>query len=139
MTPRIDRLRQESFQAQPFISAERAQIVTRFYRDNQGKYSTPVLRALNFKALCEQKSVYIGPEELIVGERGPFPKAVSTFPELTCHSLEDLKTLDSRPMTRYRVDAETLAVYETEVIPFWQGRSLRERVFADLPETWQRA
>ena len=91
MNKRIARLREQSFTARPCLSAERALLVTEFYRENHGKYSTPVMRALNFKNLCEKKTIYIGDDELIVGERGPFPKAVSTFPELTCHSLEDLK------------------------------------------------
>jgi formate C-acetyltransferase len=91
---------------------ERAVLVTQFYKENYGKYSNPVLRALNFKYLCQNKTLYIGPDELIVGERGPQPKAVSTFPELTCHSVEDLKTLNSREMTRYLVSDEDIATYQ---------------------------
>ena len=96
MTPRIARLRKESFEAVPGISIERAVLVTRFYKKNYGKFSTPILRALNFKYLCQHKTIYIGNDELIVGERGPYPKAVSTFPELTCHTVEDLQILNSR-------------------------------------------
>ena len=51
----------------------------------------PVMRALAFQYLCEHKTIYLGDDELIVGERGPEPKAVPTYPELTCHSLEDLR------------------------------------------------
>jgi formate C-acetyltransferase len=80
VTPRIERLRRESFEAVPGISIERALLVTRFYQKNHGKYSMPVLRALNFKNICAKKTIYIGQDELIVGERGPYPKAVSTFP-----------------------------------------------------------
>ena len=83
MNKRIARLREQSFNAQPCLSAERAKLTTEFYRENDGKFSVPVMRALNFKNLCEQKTIYIGDDELIVGERGPFPKAVSTFPEST--------------------------------------------------------
>ena len=113
--------------------------MTHFYRENMYKYSVPVLRALNFKHLCERKTLYIGEDELIVGERGPFPKAVPTYPELTCHSLEDLKILDSRPMTRYAVSKETTSIYEREIIPFWRGRNLRERVFKEAPAEWRSA
>ena len=49
MTPRVARLRKESFEAQPGISVERAVLVTQFYKKNYGKYSMAVLRALNFK------------------------------------------------------------------------------------------
>ena len=139
MTPRIERLRQESFEAVPCISIERAVLVTRFYQNNYGKYSMPVLRALNFNNICKKKSIYIGPEELIVGERGPYPKAVSTFPELTCHSVEDLQILNSREMTRYAVSEQDIATYEKEVIPYWQGRTMRERVFDQVPLEWEAA
>ena len=139
MTPRVARLRKESFEAEPSISVERAVLVTEFYKENYGKYSLPVLRALNFKNLCEKKTIYIGKDELIVGERGPFPKAVSTFPELTCHSKEDLQILNSRQMTRYTVADEDIDVYKRDVIPYWQGRTMRERVFDQVPEDWKTA
>ena len=139
MTPRVARLRQESFEAQPGISVERAVLVTQFYKKNYGKYSIPVLRALNFKNLCQKKTIYIGNDELIVGERGPCPKAVSTFPELNCHSVQDLETLNSRKMTRYAVSDEDIKLYEEEVIPYWQGRTLRDRVFSHIPPQWQAA
>jgi formate C-acetyltransferase len=139
MNPRVTRLREQSFKAEPCISAERALLVTEFYKENYGKYSVPVLRALNFKNLCAQKTIYIGDDELIVGERGPFPKSVSTFPELTCHSLEDLKILDSRKMTRYAVSDETLKIYQDTVIPYWRGRTMRERVFRQVPDQWKLA
>jgi pyruvate formate-lyase/glycerol dehydratase family glycyl radical enzyme len=139
MNSRVARLRKQSFDAQPAISAERALLVTEFYRANYGKYSGPVMRALNFKNLCEKKTIYIGDAELIVGERGPCPKAVPTFPELTCHSLEDLKILNSRAMTGYRVDDEVFDIYKKTVIPYWQGRTMRERVFGDVPSSWRKA
>jgi formate C-acetyltransferase len=118
---------------------ERAVLVTHFYKENYGKYSMPVLRALNFKNLCQKKTIYIDQNELIVGERGPHPKAVSTFPELTCHSVEDLKILNSREMTRYLVSDEDIETYQNEVISYWQGRTMRDRVFSQVPQEWQSA
>jgi len=123
----------------PSISIERALIETQFYKENYGKYSTPVLRALNFKNLCEKKEIYIGEDELIVGERGPFPKATSTFPELNCHSVEDLEILNSRPMTPFKVAAEDIVKYGKEVIPYWQGRTMRDRIFNHVPQEWKDA
>lgn len=139
MNQRIERLRKESFEAVPSISIERALIETQFYKENYGKYSTPVLRALNFKNLCEKKEIYIGEDELIVGERGPFPKATSTFPELNCHSVEDLEILNSRPMTPFKVAAEDIVKYGKEVIPYWQGRTMRDRIFNHVPQEWKDA
>jgi len=139
MNQRTARLRQESLDAEPSISCERAELLTEFYHEHLGRHSVPVMRALAFKHLCEHKTIWIGDGELIVGERGPMPKAVPTYPELTCHSLEDLRILDSRPKTSYRVPERCLEVYESTVIPFWRGRSLRDRMFELLPEEWHRA
>ncbi len=139
MTERVARLRRESLEAVPCISAERAVLLTEFYRENDGKHPTPVLRAMAFHHLCQHKTVWIGPGELVVGERGPFPKATPTFPELTCHSREDLRILDTREKTSYKVPPDVFAAYEKTVIPYWNGRSMRDRIFAELPAEWQDA
>jgi trans-4-hydroxy-L-proline dehydratase len=136
---RTKQLRQESLDARPSISAERAGLMTDFYRDNEGKYSVPVMRANSFYYLCRHKTLYLGPQELIVGERGPRPKATPTYPELTCHSLEDLQILNSRPKTSYRVDEDCLAAYREKVIPYWRHRSMRDKIFMELPEEWKEA
>jgi trans-4-hydroxy-L-proline dehydratase len=139
MNARTERLRKESLEAVPTVSSERAELMTEFYRENIGRHLPPVMRARAFAYLCERKTIWIGEGELIVGERGPRPKAVPTYPELTCHSLEDLRILDSRPLTWYRVPPECLAAYETTVIPFWRGRSMRDRMFELQPREWHAA
>ncbi|WP_262324851.1 trans-4-hydroxy-L-proline dehydratase [Carboxylicivirga litoralis] len=139
MNPRIQRLRKLSFEAEPSISIERALHQTAFYKEHYGKYSIPVLRALTFLDHCQKKTLYMGDDELIVGERGPYPKAVPTFPELTCHSVEDFHVLNTRDQQRYITSQEDIDIYEREVIPYWQGRTQRERIFNHVPEEWKRA
>jgi formate C-acetyltransferase len=139
MTERVTKLRQQSFDAPVTLSAERAAIVTDFYLENIGRYSVPVTRAKAFEYLCSQQNIYIGEGELIVGERGPRPKAVPTYPELTCHSEEDLRTLNSRPKTHYALDEADIAVYRDKVIPFWRGRTMRDRIFENLTDEWKSA
>jgi formate C-acetyltransferase len=139
MTPRIERLRKESYDAQPSLCIERALIETEFYKENYGKYPIPVLRAMNFYEICRRKTIYIGEDELIVGERGPKPKAVLTFPELTCHSVEDLKILRDRELQPYYISDVDIERYSTEVIPYWKGRSQRERIFSHVPDEWKNA
>jgi formate C-acetyltransferase len=139
MNERIQRLRKASFEAEPSIAIQRAILETEFYQENFGKYSVPVMRALFFKHLCENKTIYIGEDELIVGERGPLPKAVPTYPELTCHTVADLKILKTRPMTRYKISGEDIKTYQEKVIPYWQGRSMRERIFKHVPQEWKLA
>jgi pyruvate formate-lyase/glycerol dehydratase family glycyl radical enzyme len=135
-TTRSAALRERSLATPASISAERALLLTSFYRENEGRYSVPVMRARAFLDLCARKTLYLGEGELILGERGPAPKAVPTFPELTCHSLEDLRILDARPLTAYRVSPEVLEAYETSVIPYWRGRSLRDKLWAALAPEW---
>lgn len=136
MNERIRRLRNESFDAKPSVCIERALLETEFYRENSGKFSMPVMRALNFKNLCGKKTLYIGDDELIVGERGSRPKAVSTFPELTCHSRRDLEILNVRAQQSYSVQPEEIDEYEREVETYWRGRSMRDKLFARMPAEW---
>jgi trans-4-hydroxy-L-proline dehydratase len=103
------------------------------------KHSIPVLRALNFLDHCRRKTLYIGDDELIVGERGPKPKSVCTFPELTCHSVDDLHVLNTRELQRYSISQTDIDRYEQEVIPYWQGKTQRERIFGHVPDTWKAA
>ena len=133
---RVKRLRDASFDQHPCISIERALLETEFYRENEGKLPMPVLRGANFKHLCENKTLYIGKDELIVGERGPFPKAVSTFPELTCHTRHDFEVLTTRAQQNYTVSSADMDIYEKEVEPYWRGRCMRDKLFERMPEAW---
>ena len=122
MTDRTARLRRQSLDTPPSLSPERAVLITDFYQAHAGRYSVPVMRAQAFLHLCQRKTLCLGEDELIVGERGPAPKVVPTFPELTCHSVEDLQILNSRPKTWYRVPDECIQLYREKVIPYWRGR-----------------
>ena len=139
MNERIKRLRQQSIEMPTTLSIERALIETEFYRKNYGTMPTPVLRARNFYEICQKKTLYIGDDELIVGERGPLPKAVPTFPELTCHSVEDLHTLNGRELQRYTISQEDIDTYERVVIPYWKGKTQRERIFNHVSTEWEEA
>ncbi|MBN1796639.1 MAG: glycyl radical protein [Sedimentisphaerales bacterium] len=140
MTPRVQKLRQQSIEIKPFISSERAEMVTEFYKSGIPlKVSVPVCRALAFKHIMENKTICINDGELIVAEKGPSPKATPTYPELCCHDTEDLRILKTRNKTRFEVSDEVMKVYEEEIIPFWSGKTLREKVFASMDKKWNQA
>ena len=109
MNARVTRLRQATLDTKPWLSIERAALLTEFCRQDK-TVPVPLRRARAFLYLMEHKEVYIGAEELIVGERGSAPKATPTFPELCCHSVEDFKTLNSREKVGYSVDDNALRV-----------------------------
>jgi trans-4-hydroxy-L-proline dehydratase len=137
MNARIERLRQASLEAKPSLSSERAVLMTEFYKKtSHATMSAPMKRALAFRYLLENRTISIGEGELIVGERGPAPKATPTYPEITTHSLQDLDILDSRPKTSFKVSPETRKTYEDVVIPFWRGQTVREKIFAEMDRAW---
>lgn len=137
MNERVKKLRQLSLDAVPRISLERAQIVTDAYKKYQGKVSIPVLRALTFKELCERKTICINDGELIVGERGPEPKATPNYPELCCHTMEDFDTMDKRDKVFFKVDDEARRIQKEEIIPYWQGKSTRDLLINQMTEEWK--
>jgi formate C-acetyltransferase len=139
MTERVARLREQSLEARPTLSTERAELITEFYRQDLGPVSAPVRRALAFRYLMEHKTVYIGEGELIVGEKGPFPKAAPTYPELCCHSLEDLDILNSREKIPFIVTPQARQVYAEVIIPFWRGKSMRDLIFREMTDEWKAA
>jgi trans-4-hydroxy-L-proline dehydratase len=136
MTERVARLRRRSCESRPSLSIERARLLTEFYRQAE-PMSEPMLRARALYFLMDRKTIHIGDGELIVGERGPEPKAAPTFPELCCHTLEDFEVLNSREKISYRVDKEALRIQADEIIPFWQGRSIRDRIFREMTPAWK--
>ena len=139
MNERVKRLHQQSIDTPTTLTIERALIETAFYKENYGKMPNCILRAKNFYEICKKKTIYIGEDELIVGERGPVPKAVPTFPELTCHTVEDLHTLDTRELQPYHISQEDIDTYAREVIPYWEGRTQRERIFSHVSKEWEEA
>jgi formate C-acetyltransferase len=138
MNDRVARLRQQSLETKPWLSIERAALLTQFYCQAEAD-STPVLRAKAFRYLMERKTVFIGDGELIVGERGPAPKGTPTFPELCCHSVQDFEILNTREKISYDVSNEAIRVQRDEVIPQWAGRSMRDRMFREMTPAWKDA
>ncbi len=140
MNERIRKLREQSLHAVNRISAERALLVTRFYRSAVAhEVTVPVQRALCFDYILKNKSICILPDELIVGERGPAPKATPTYPEINLHSLRDLEVLHNREKVHFQSDEETRKAFVEEVIPFWKGMTNRDRMMRLLPLEWHQA
>ncbi|MFW9946527.1 MAG: trans-4-hydroxy-L-proline dehydratase, partial [Candidatus Odinarchaeota archaeon] len=137
MNERIKKLRAQSRNAIPYISLERALLITEFYKTGAAhKFSAPVARAKAFKHLMENKKICINEGELIVGERGPEPKATPTYPEVCCHSLQDLDILNNRKKISFKVSEDTRQKTEEIIIPFWKGRSIRDKIFSQVDNAW---
>ena len=138
MTERVRKLREQSVHAVPYLTPERALLVTEAY-EQTGFVSVPMKRALAFKHIMENRGISINDGELIVGERGPAPKATYTYPELCCHSLEDLHILDTRERVSFKVSQGMRDVYRDRLIPFWRGKTIREKIFEEMTHDWKDA
>jgi len=140
ISPRVKKLRDQSLNAVEKISAERAHLITQFYKSDEAReLSAPVKRAKAFEYLLKNKKICINEGELIVGERGPAPKETPTYPEISLHSLNDLEILNSREKVFFRVDDEVKSIYEKEIIPFWKGKSNRDRIMSLMTPEWLNA
>jgi formate C-acetyltransferase len=139
MTDRVRKLRQQSLDSLETLSGERAELMTAFYKQDLGLISSPVRRAMAFHYLMENKAICINDGELIVGEKGPAPKAAPTFPELCCHTLEDLDVLDTREKISFKVCSDLRDRYKKTIIPYWQGKSLRDLLFKEMRPEWMAA
>jgi len=137
MTDRIKILRERSLKAINRISSERALLVTEFYGTGiDREVSVPVMRAMTLDYILSKKELCYNEGELIVGERGPAPKACPTYPEICVHSLEDLDILDKRKKVSFKVNAATKKDYKEKIIPFWSGKSNRDRVMRSVQPEW---
>lgn len=139
MNERIRKLRKQSLETEPHIYMERANLETDAYMLYEGSVSVPELRALSFKYFMEHKTLCINDGELIVGEKGDGPQAAPSFPELCCHTVEDMKIMNARDLIYFRVTEEDLKLQEEKIIPFWEKRSVRHKILANMTEEWKNA
>jgi len=137
MNDRVEKLRRESLEAVPHISMERARIETEIYRHYGDSLPIPVLRARVFEKLMAEKKISIADGELIVGERGECAGATPTFPELCCHTMDDLDIMNRREKISFKVSPEVRHFHETEVIPFWEKRALRNQIVGSMTDAWR--
>jgi pyruvate formate-lyase/glycerol dehydratase family glycyl radical enzyme len=138
MNERIKKLRELSLNTEETISIERARLLTEYYSSGEAeRCSIPVARAKAFKYILENKELYLGEDELMVGERGPSPKATPTYPELCTHSLEDFDILHNREKISFKVDDETRKYQAEKIIPFWTGKSIRDKILNEMGEEWK--
>ncbi len=136
MNERIQRLREQSVTTPVHIDLERAKIETDFYKENDGKYSIPVMRAMTLLEYFSKKTLYFGDDELILGEKGKNPQASPTFPELCCHSEEDMKVMSERDLVSFHTTEEDRKLQAAEIIPFWKGRTIREKLLSRMTPEW---
>lgn len=137
MNARVQALRELSVTTQPHIDLERAKSETETYKQYEGQLSIPELRGQVLYDYFATKTLYIGDGELIVGEKGDSPHAAPTFPELCCHTVEDMHVMNDRELISFKVKEEDYAYQEEVIIPYWDKRSTRSKILANMTKEWR--
>lgn len=137
MNERIRRLREQSENTPPRLYLERADLETDVYLKYEGTVSVPELRALTLKHVMENKTLCINDGELIVGEKGDGPQSAPTFPELCCHTMEDMQVMNDRELISFKVSQADLKLQKEKIIPYWQNRSIRHKILESVTPKWK--
>ncbi|QUH31346.1 trans-4-hydroxy-L-proline dehydratase [Vallitalea guaymasensis] len=137
ITERVRKLREQSVNAIPYISMERAEIVDAVYKEYEGSVSIPVLRGMVLKELMTHKKLCINDGELIVGERGEKPAGTPTYPELCCHTVEDFQVMNDREKITFKTSEESRRIQQETIIPYWEKRSMRHHIINNMTQEWK--
>jgi pyruvate formate-lyase/glycerol dehydratase family glycyl radical enzyme len=139
VTGRINTLADRAVRKKPFVCTDRARFVTESYRNSEGK-DPLIRRALAIKHLLENMSIYINEDELIVGNNSSGPRGSVVAPEYSANWLnrelfDPLKAPDKRPQDTHIISNETKDILSKEILPYWLGKTVEDRVVDILPET----
>jgi pyruvate formate-lyase/glycerol dehydratase family glycyl radical enzyme len=133
---RIEALRKRVTSGLPQFCVERARLVTESYRQTEGEI--PVIRrAKALEYILTHMTIGIGEGELIVGNlvETVEGRGVVILPEYSCDWLEDeLNTMAKREVDQAFITEEDKRTIR-ELIPFWKGKTVKEKSFFLMPET----
>lgn len=134
MTQRIQNAKDAYIDSMPSICYERALIWTQSHQKTEGE-PTPIRRAKAFKSVCEQLSIKVFEDELIVGASGNFKRSGILTPEFSWKWVDkEMDSFEHRPQDPYRITDEQKAFIRKEIFPYWKGKSLEEHYLLRVPE-----
>jgi len=124
---RVKYLRDRVFNSKPSLCPERGKIIAESYNRTEGLPQV-IRRARAFQDVLENVSIYVMPEELIVGNHASKPRAAPLFPEFSVLFLEkELENFPSRPFDAFEINEELKGVIK-EILPYWRGKTHEDRV-----------
>lgn len=142
ISERTSRLRDATLMVKPKIHSERAVLLTQSMKETEGQ---PIIirRAKALEKILNEMTILIRPDELIVGNQAPEPRAAPIFPEFDVHWL--IEELDGnpvrpekRPGDRFLIDKEDEITFR-EIAGWWQGKTVEEYKINLLPDNVRKA
>ncbi len=133
MNPRVKRLKERILKSKPALDIHRARLITRAYREAEGAPMVTVRGEAMYK-LFSELPVHIAPNELIVGSPTRDPRCAQIFPEVQAGWIDqELDLVSTREWDPLYLSEEDKRELREEIIPFWKGKTISERVFRDCP------
>jgi formate C-acetyltransferase len=114
------------------VDTERAVIITESYRENEGRPEV-LRRALGFNSILSRMSIDLRDDELIVGNQTKNRRGVPLFPEYAVDWIRDqMDDFMTRKGDRFFITEEQKKTLRG-IIPYWEGRCLRDRILGAVP------
>jgi len=131
-TLRIETLKKKMQDEPRYLSIEQALIVTEYYKAHEHQPRN-IQRAGALAETLRRIEIRIDPLELIVGNRTARVRAGVVTPEAGISWVNDeIETLHERPQDKFLVRPEDIQTFRKEILPFWQGKSLEDRIRATI-------
>lgn len=135
ISTRANTLKERFFDNAPGICSERARIITEAYKEYNA-YPAAIKRAKTLAKILEEMTIFIGEEELIVGNQASKPKYSPIFPEFSFDWIIDElenQPFELRDADRFLIDEETKNDLR-EIQKFWSSQTVNALVKSRLPE-----
>ena len=131
---RINRLKSRVLATQPEMDLENAKILTAGFQEAEGE-PLVVRKAKAFRKQCQEKTVTIWDDELIVGCSGSKMRAGILCAD-TCWSVldDELSTISQRRYDPFDLKPADQKIFEETIRPYWKGRSNYEEWLVQIPE-----
>jgi formate C-acetyltransferase len=132
LTERAETLRRRMLDEPRYVSVEQAKLITKAYREHPDD-SVILKRAHALREALYHMEIRIDEGELIVGNRTKESCGGVVFPEGGVKWLErEIDSLETRPQDRFIVRPEDRAYFFEELVPFWEGKTLENKIGGDL-------
>jgi formate C-acetyltransferase len=117
----------------PGICPERARYYTQAYQEYK-QFPPIIKRAKALKSYLENKTLYLGKNDLLPGIGASHPRWASVFPEYSWRWVYDeLDRFEQRRYDKFTISPDTVEELR-EVLPWWDGESLLDRIETRQPE-----
>ncbi|MBN1367781.1 MAG: formate C-acetyltransferase/glycerol dehydratase family glycyl radical enzyme [Dehalococcoidales bacterium] len=135
---RIEKLRSEVVRRMPELCLERAYYFTESYKETESEPSV-IRRAKALYKILANMTINIRDGELIVGKATSKLVAGPLFPEVQWEwYFEEFDMLAQRKTERFQPWTEEERAKAKEILSYWKGKSIYDRLRAVVPEEYQR-